>query len=154
MTTMPTQRKPAHWRWMIRRDMDEILEIENLCFQYPFTEDDFIRTLRVRNCIGCVLDLQDRVVSYAIYEQQKNRLDLLNLAVLPRVQRQGLGRQMIDKLKGKLALHYRRSILACVREGNLDAQLFFKANGFRCVNVLHDYYDDTDEDALAMEYRI
>ena len=40
-----------------------------------------------------------------------------------------------------------------VRETNLAAQLFFRSLGFRAVNVLRNYYDDTPEDAYVMQYR-
>ena len=40
-----------------------------------------------------------------------------------------------------------------VRETNLAAQLFFRSLSFRAVNVLHDFYDDTTEDAYVMQYR-
>lgn len=39
-------------RWMIRKDMPQALAIENAAFSFPWTEDDFIRALRRRNCIG------------------------------------------------------------------------------------------------------
>ena len=45
----------VHIRWMIRRDMPGVLEIEKLSFEYPWTEEDFIRCLRRRNCIGMVV---------------------------------------------------------------------------------------------------
>ena len=39
-----------------------------------------------------------------------------------------------------------------VRETNLAAQLFFRDMDFRAVSVLHDFYEDTVEDAYLMEY--
>ena len=42
----------THIRWMIRRDMPEVLAIEAASFEFPWLEDDFIRCLRQRNCIG------------------------------------------------------------------------------------------------------
>ncbi len=36
-------------RWMIRRDMDEVLNIEYEGFEFPWSEDDFVRCLRQRN---------------------------------------------------------------------------------------------------------
>ncbi len=36
----------VHIRWMIRRDMAAVLEIENQSFEYAWSEDDFIRCLR------------------------------------------------------------------------------------------------------------
>ena len=39
----------VHIRWMIRRDMPEILDIENQSFEFSWSEEDFIRCLRQRN---------------------------------------------------------------------------------------------------------
>ena len=54
----------VHIRWMIRRDMPEVLDIENQAFEFPWTEEDFIRCLRQRNCIGMVAEL-DQVTTPA-----------------------------------------------------------------------------------------
>ncbi len=141
-----------HIRWMIRRDMPEVLEIENLCFEFPWLEEDFIRCLRQRNCIGMVAEHEDRVVGFMIYELHRNRLHILNFSVHPEMQRRGVGRQMIEKLAGKLSHQRRDHILLEVRETNLAAQLFFRNLGFRATTVLRDFYDDTTEDAYLMRY--
>src|SRR5690348_2779098 len=44
----------VHIRWMIRRDMPEVMRTERASFEYSWTEDDFLRCLRQRNCIGMV----------------------------------------------------------------------------------------------------
>ena len=49
-----------HIRWMTRRDMVSVLEIENQCFEFAWSSDDFIRCLRQRNCIGMVAEKDDR----------------------------------------------------------------------------------------------
>ena len=36
----------VHIRWMIRRDMTDVLQIESQAFEFPWTEEDFIRCLR------------------------------------------------------------------------------------------------------------
>ena len=51
--------KNAHIRWMIRRDMPDVLGIESNCFEFSWTEDDFIRCLRQRNCIGMVAEMAE-----------------------------------------------------------------------------------------------
>ena len=58
----------VHIRWMIRRDMPEVLQAEQQSFEYAWTEDDFLRCLRQRNCIGMVAEHQDRIVGFMIYE--------------------------------------------------------------------------------------
>ena len=143
----------VHIRWMIRRDMPEVLEIENSGFEFPWSEEDFIRCLRQRNCIGMVAEHEERIVGFMIYELHKNRLHILNFAVNRDCLRRGVGNQMVEKLIGKLSHQRRNRILLEVRETNLDAQLFFKSTGFRAISVLRDFYDDTTEDAYLMQFR-
>lgn len=152
MSTQPRQHLRVHIRWMIRRDMPEVLDIEQGSFEFPWSEDDFIRCLRQRNCIGMVAEHDDQVVGFMIYELHKTRLHVLNFAVAPDVRRYGVGRQMIEKLIGKLSSQRRTRITLEVRETNLPAQLFFRTEDFRAVSVLRNYYDDTPEDAYLMQY--
>ncbi|MEZ6119084.1 MAG: ribosomal protein S18-alanine N-acetyltransferase [Pirellulaceae bacterium] len=143
----------VHIRWMIRRDMSEILDIETASFEFPWSEDDFVRCLRQRNCIGMVAEVDDQIVGFMIYELHKTRLHILNFAVHPDYRRRGIGTQMAHKLVSKLSHQRRTRILLEVRETNLDAQLFFRKAGFRAISVLRDFYEDTVEDAYLMETR-
>lgn len=143
----------VHIRWMIRRDMPEILAIEQESFEFPWLEGDFIRCLRQRNCIGMVAEHQDRVLGFMIYELHNTRIHVLNFAVAADARRRGVGSQMIAKLVAKLSSQRRTRILLEVRETNLAAQLFFRENGFRAVSVLRAHYEDTPEDAYLMQYR-
>jgi ribosomal-protein-alanine N-acetyltransferase len=138
---------------MIRRDMPEVLAIESESFEFPWSEDDFIRCLRQRNCIGMVAEHDERVAGFMIYELHRNRLHILNFAVAAEFRRRGVGRQMVEKLIGKLSSQRRNRIMLEVRETNLAAQLFFRDLGFRAVSVLRDFYVDTTEDAYLMQYR-
>jgi ribosomal-protein-alanine N-acetyltransferase len=142
-----------HIRWMIRRDMPEVLQAEQLSFEYAWTEEDFLRCLRQRNCIGMVAEHEDRVVGFMIYELHKSRLHILNFAVEARYRRSGVGSHMVSKLIGKLSTQRRNRILLEVRETNLAAQLFFRTSGFKAVSVLREFYEDTPEDAYLMQYR-
>lgn len=143
----------VHIRWMIRRDMGDVLRIERDNFEFPWIDEDFIRCLRQRNCIGMIAEYEDRVVGFMIYELHHSRIHLLNFAVSPAYQRRGVGSQMLAKLAAKLTSQRRSRILLEIRETNLAAQLFFRENGFRAISVLHQYYEDTPEDAYLMQYR-
>jgi len=143
----------VHIRWMIRRDMPEVIAIENESFEFPWLEEDFIRCLRQRNCIGMVAEHDDRVVGVMIYELHSTRIHVLNFAVASDYRRRGVGSQMVAKLIAKLSSQRRSRIVLEVRETNLAAQLFFRENGFRAVSVLRTYYEDTPEDAYLMQYR-
>ena len=93
----------VHIRWMIRRDMPEVLAAEIESFEFPWSEEDFIRCLRQRNCIGMVAEHEDRVVGFMIYELHKSRIHVLNFAVAAGCRRMGVGSQMIAKLTAKLS---------------------------------------------------
>jgi [ribosomal protein S18]-alanine N-acetyltransferase len=143
----------VHIRWMIQRDMPEVLAIENESFEFSWLDEDFVRCLRQRNCIGMVAEHEDQVVGFMIYELHKTRIHVLNFAVAESFRRRGVGSQMIAKLISKLSSQRRSRIILEVRETNLAAQLFFRENAFRAVSVLHGYYADTPEDAYLMQHR-
>jgi len=143
----------VHIRWMIRRDMPEVIATEDESFEFPWAEEDFIRCLRQRNCIGMVAEHEDRVVGFMIYELHNTRIHVLNFAVASDYRRRGVGTQMVAKLIAKLSSQRRSRIVLEVRETNLPAQLFFRESGFRAVSVLRAYYHDTPEDAYLMQYR-
>jgi len=141
-------------RWLIRRDMPEVLAIETAGFEFPWSEEDFIRRLRLRNCIGMVAECDARVVGFMIYELHKNRLRLLNIAVHPKHQRMGYATALIDGLKRKLNPTGRAEIVLDVSDANLPAQLFFSAQAFRAVTVISGMYEKTEMDAYQFIYSV
>ena len=156
MNTGRTEKEQVrvHIRWMIRRDMPEVLQTEQTSFDYSWTEEDFLRCLRQRNCIGMVAEQGEKVVGFMIYELHKAKLHILNFAVHPTCRRARVGTQMVAKLISKLSSHRRTRITLEVRETNLDAQLFFRSQGFKAVRVLRSHYEDSGEDAFLMQYKL
>ena len=140
-----------HIRWMIRRDMEEVLHIEQESFPQPWGEDDFLKCLRQRNCIGMVCEHEEQVVGFMIYELHKAKLTVLSFAVHPEYRRHGVGLKMISKLKSKLCANRRNRIVADITEANLNGQLFFRDMGFLAIGVLRQFFDD-QSDAYRMVY--
>ena len=142
----------VHIRWMIRRDMPEVLAIEAGQESLPWMEDEFLKILRQRNCIGMVAEADDKIVGFMIYELNKHRLQILNFAVHPNYRRRGVASQMAAKLIGKLSSQRRTRISLHIRETNLSAQLFFRAIGFMALEIAREHFEDTGEDAYIMCY--
>ena len=142
----------THIRWMIRRDMAEVLGIEKESFSHPWTEEEFLISLRQRNVIGMVAELGEKVIGFMVYELHKTKLHIINFAVAPQYRRRGIGQRMIHKLATKLSSHRRSRITLEVRETNIDAQRFFKAQEFKATRVLRGYYEDTEEDGYVMQF--
>ncbi|MEZ6055644.1 MAG: ribosomal protein S18-alanine N-acetyltransferase [Planctomycetaceae bacterium] len=141
-------------RWLIRRDMADVLRIEQQSFEHPWNEEDFLCCLRQRNCIGMVAEHHHEIVGFMVYELHKSRLHILNFAVDQDYQRRSVGSQMVLRLIDKLSQQRRDEILLEVRERNLDAQVFFKEQGFRAITVLRSHYEDTCEDAYLMRFSL
>ena len=146
---------PVYIRWMVRRDVPDVLEAEEESFNCPWSENDFICCLRHSNCIGMVAEHNERVVGFMFYELYKKRpFHILNFVVCRDVRRLGIGQQMVDNLVCKLSNQRRTRITVDVRETNLPAQLFFRNSGFRAASVLHKSYADTPEDIIRMIYEL
>ena len=147
--------KPAiQVRWLIRSDMEEVLGIENGCFDYPWTKEDFRIALRDPKVIGMVAEIEEKIVGYMVYSLQKDRISVLNFSVATWKRHVGIGSKMVEKLICKLEQQKRSSISLEVRESNLNAQLFFKKCGFRATEILRGYYERSGEDAYRFEYRV
>ena len=75
MSKSSNAKQSVHIRWLIRRDMDAVLEIESASFEFPWTEDEFINCLRQRDCIGMVAEYAEQVVGFMVYELQPTSWD-------------------------------------------------------------------------------
>lgn len=133
-------------RWLIRRDLPEILEIERKSYDIPWSEEDFLGNLRNRNCIGRIIEWNDRVVGYIIYLRTKTSIKIINFAVHPDCRRNGIGKMLFEKM---IALNPPKAIEAIVPESNLGAQLFLRSLQFRATEVLRGEF--LDQDGYRME---
>lgn len=140
-------------RWLIRRDMPEVLKIEQMSFGNPWEDEDFLSCLRQRNCIGMVAEDEHQILGFMIYELHKGRLTLIRLAVHPEHRRHGIGTQMIRRLVEKLNRQRRTEIITEVRESNLDAQLFFRSRRFIAIQIFREAYENK-EDGYLFSYQL
>lgn len=156
------QKLNVHIRWMIRRDLNQVCTIENFCNfdssckDDPWCEEDFILALRQKNVIGMVAEADTMVTisGFMLYELGKESLDLWNFNVNPLHKRQGVGAQMIQRLKDKLTHEGRSRISIEVPESNLDAQLFFRSQGFFAERIIRDEQEDYYEFVYRLNSRI
>lgn len=142
--------------WMMKDDMRDVLAIERDCFPFPWTEDDFIKSLRCRHVVGITAKNEfGRNIGYAVYELRTSKIELMNLAVDRICQRRRIGTQLINYLKRKL-IDRRPRITAEVIDTNLPAHLFFRANSFKAVRVNRDAFTDENDDkrdSYSMSYQ-
>lgn len=136
----------------LENDLEGMLDIEELCFEYPWTEKDWKRLSKCSNVVSFVVEqkIQNKncIIGILSYELIKDGVEILNIVVHPRFWRKGIGRKLIEQLKSKVSLDYQhRKIVLHVRETNLDAQLFFRSLNFRATKIIKDHYLETNENA-------
>ena len=139
-------------RWMVCRDMDEVLAIEEASFECPWDADIFWQVSRQREVISMVAEVGVRVVGYIFYALNHNHLFILNFAVHPDYRRRYVASTMLRKVISKINTTRRTHIDVEVRETNLVAQLCLRQNGFKAIKVLRDHYEETSDDAYLMCY--
>lgn len=138
-------------RWAVRADLPEVLRIEQHVFRdQAWTRKEFEDTIRRRDTILMVLETKavgesSGIAGYCVYQLLKNRILILNIAVHPEDTRCGYGRSMIEKLAAKLDAEKRASLVVETKESNVNAQLFFRAVGFRMTRTLSDYCGDGED---------
>ena len=78
----------------------------------------------------------------------EDECELLNLVVAPPFRRQGVARQLLERL---LNLGGNRVFLE-VRESNQAGRIFYKSMGFQEVSTRYQYYDFPPEAAIVMKF--
>lgn len=145
-------------RWMIHRDLRDVVAIETMCFKKYYDTQKLSKIVSRRNTKGMVITLPDQrsknhfVAAYCIYDLESEFIKFRRFVVHPNCRRIGLGSELMKKLLGKL--NERRSrIELVVRECNLEAQLFLRSHGFKAEQIIREMYEDTSEDGYIMRHR-
>lgn len=122
-------------RWMIERDMPQVLAIDAL-LPAPWGEERLLNYFRHRiQHVAVRYDQDDVVLGYASFSRRPYFLNLGLLAVHPADRRKGVGTCLMERIKSKLGSE-RERINCCVPETEVGTQLFLKAQGFKCVEIL------------------
>ena len=127
-------------RWMVRQDLADVLEIENLSFPHPWDADIYRENLKSRSCLPLVAELSDgTIIGYVIYTLGDTDITIINMAVHPDYKGNRVASQMINKIKGKLNDH-RSHILIAVADYNLECQLFLRHHQFKAIEVAREHF--------------
>lgn len=104
---------------------------------------------------GYIYRHEGRVVGFVVFDVGLTAIHLQRIVVAPEFRRQGIARQLVDRLLA-FTLAMRRAstvadapaFIAIVPERELTAQLAFRALGFRAVETLHSRVNDGDSEYL------
>jgi ribosomal-protein-alanine N-acetyltransferase len=132
-------------------DLDLVTVAEARIHPFPWTRGNFVDSLAAG--YGALLALEEgRMVGYAVMMQALDEAHLLNISVLPELQRCGRGSALLVHLFDLAREQGATRMLLEVRPDNISGQGLYKHHGFVEVGRRRGYYPGHEgrEDAIVM----
>jgi len=144
--------QPIEIQEMTERDLDEVLEIERESFPTPWSKGLFAKELVIPFARAFVAREKDsgKIVGYLCFWLVDQETHILNLAVHPRIRRQGIGTRLLAFGISYCQRQGVQQITLEVRRSNLKAISLYKNFRFQPQGVRRRYYTDSGEDAIIM----
>ncbi len=136
---------------MVAADLDAVAETEQRVYPFPWSRGNFADSLAAGHGAWLAQE-QGRMTAYAVTMQVLDEIHLLNLTVLPELQRRGRGGAMLAHLLELARNAAAKRMLLEVRPGNVPGQALYRRHGFVEIGRRRDYYPAPGgrEDAIVM----
>ena len=139
------------FRPMMKSDVEAIMALERVLYTFPWTPGNFTDSLSAG--YSCwVYEFGSIMVGYAALMLAAGEAHVLNIAIGPDWQRQGLGRRFLQHLI-KISREYHAEMMFLeVRPSNISALRLYHDIGFNEIATRRGYYPALDgrEDAILM----
>ena len=137
-------------REMRRRDLDQILEIEELCFPLPWSRESFLTELK--NPLAQYIVAQEgfALQGYAGVWLIFDEGHITNVAVHPRARGRRIGELLLANIMALASANGAVVVTLEVRPSNDAALSLYRRMGFEEKGHRRGYYLDNGEDALIM----
>ncbi len=138
---------------MIEGDIEAVMVVERLCYEFPWTEGIFSDSLRVGyNC--WVYTHGERIIGHGVTSVAAGEAHLLNLCIHPEFQGQGLARRLLQRLMTRVCNGEADTLFLEVRSSNKVAIGLYESMGFNEIGRRHGYYPAQQgrEDAILFAF--
>jgi ribosomal-protein-alanine N-acetyltransferase len=135
-------------------DLDDVMLIERKSFSTPWTEATFRGLMRRPSAALVVAELDDAVVGYLVMWFVAKEAEIGDIAVLPELRRQGIGRALLQRAIEEARSRLASGIVLEVRASNEGARLMYGEAGFMVVGSRPEYYTEPPEDAYVMRLNV
>jgi ribosomal-protein-alanine N-acetyltransferase len=132
------------------RDLTAIEEIERNAYPTPWSRSMFAGELSKPSSICLGAFEEESLLGYLITSRYVDAWHVMNVAVAPNRQRQGVASTLLGRLFELTASDDRRGYTLEVRVSNAAAIALYERVGFEPRGVRRGYYTDNREDALIM----
>ena len=128
----------------------QIVDIENICFVTPWSENSYIDELRDERAHYLVAMLEGEVIGYCGYWDIVEEAHITNIAVHPDYRGRGIGCGLLKTLIDYAAQSGIGSFTLEVREDNDAAKKLCEKFGFSVCGTRRNYYQKEKKHALIM----
>lgn len=142
-------------RIMHTDDLAAVCAIEKQVQYAPWSEKLFAEGLERHRCIVAI-NQQQQIVGFSIVQFIVDEAHLLNIAVEPTQQKQGIGKVLLDDVLVNSQQKKASTIFLEVRESNQRAIQLYQAAGFNEIGLRKNYYPTANgkENAVIMALMI
>ena len=141
-------------RGMREEDIPAVLEIEQISFSTPCTEQFFLAEIYKKYAVSRVALFEGKVIGYVCADYRLHESYVLTLAVHPDYRRRGVATVLMDEAIRELKERGCVFLYLKVRASNAGAREFYEHLGFKVEGIRKKYYDTPEEDALVMMARL
>jgi len=138
-------------------DLPQIIEIERLAFENPWSRDSFLRELSLpfsRTTVAVrTSDATEVIAGYLCRWLVADECHILNVAVHPAVRRAGIAARLMDEAIAEAKREKARFVTLEVRRSNVAARSLYRKLHFEERRLRKNYYG-SGEDAIVMELRL
>jgi ribosomal-protein-alanine N-acetyltransferase len=134
-------------REMRSSDIPDVLRIENQVFRPPWPEEGFQEAPSTWSWVICDSDV---LKGYILYHVVLDEGVIINFAIDPACQKQGLGSELLSYTMDILIKRCVSTFFLDVRESNQAARGLYQKFGFEPLGVRKNYYTQPVEDAIVM----
>ena len=136
---------------MCAADLDVVVAMEQRCHAFPWTRGNFADSLAAGHGAWLVHEA-DKLAAYAVMMPAPDEAHLLNITVVPELQRAGRGTALLQQLFDLARAWKAVRMLLEVRPGNVAAVALYRRHGFSEIGRRRGYYPAASgrEDAIVM----
>ncbi|MBU3948730.1 MAG: ribosomal protein S18-alanine N-acetyltransferase [Proteobacteria bacterium] len=144
---------------LIRSDIEQILEIEEISFKEPWSLTLFLEELICKDSFDYVVKTYgskepETVIAYICSRIIGDEMSILRIAVSKKWRCIGIASWLLNKLFEKAIFRGVTSVFLEVRSSNNEALALYNKSGFTNIGRRPNYYAETGEDALVLMKRL
>lgn len=137
-------------REMTSEDIKSVAEIEKLSFTHPWSEENLRDSFNSVCNHFYISQKENKVVGYIGFTVAADEGYILNVAVHPDFQGQGIGKALVEKTVNYAVENSLAFVTLEVRESNSKAIRLYGRLDFENVGKRKGYYSNPKEDAILM----